>query len=39
YIKLILSSKGSLSKKAHLLIETAKNQGSTDNITVLLVRT
>lgn len=39
YIKLILSSKGTLERKANLLVETAKNQGSTDNITVVLIRT
>jgi protein phosphatase len=39
YIRLILSSNGTLEKKAKLLIETAKKQGSTDNITVLLIKT
>lgn len=39
YIELILKSQVSIEKKANLLIETAKNQGSTDNITVLLIQT
>ncbi len=39
YIRLILQSPKDLKTKASLLIETAKNQGSTDNITVLLIQT
>ncbi len=38
YIKLILKLEISLEKKAAILIETAKRQGSTDNITVILVQ-
>jgi len=38
YIELILKSKLNLKDKTNFLIETAKNQGSTDNITVLLVQ-
>lgn len=39
YIQLILNSNTSLEKKASLLIETAKNQGSNDNITLILIET
>lgn len=39
YIEIILKSQFTIEKKANLLIETAKNQGSTDNITVLLIQT
>ena len=38
YIQLILKSKFNLEEKTKLLIETAKKQGSTDNITVILIQ-
>ena len=38
YIQLILKSKFNLEEKTKILIETAKKQGSTDNITVILVQ-